>query len=152
MAASFTLLQHSECIFSGRHLEKPIAARGRFFTRPTLIGLMLFIGPVTVNFMMPVAKAEGFDNLQIDTAQCALVVSGSRNQDVVFRGEKRFEHCSISVSVDEFNKRYSYCALSGVLATKGRVLCEFGYSDRERSRVFFMSGPDQLCEFVCVRR
>jgi len=99
-----------------------------------------------------IASAQGFDHLQIDTAQCALVMSGSKNQDVLARGEKRFEYCSIRMPLDEFNKRYSYCALSGVLATKGRVLCEFGYVDRERSRVFFMSGPDQLCEFVCVRK
>lgn len=99
-----------------------------------------------------VAAAQGFDYLQIDTKQCALVTSGSQNQDVIARGEKKFEHCSIRLPIEEFHKRYSYCALSGILATKGRVLCEFGYSDAARTRVFFMSGPDQLCEFVCVRK
>lgn len=109
--------------------------------------------PLIAALLLPViAAAQGFDHVQIDVTTCALVMSGSKNLDVVARGEKRADHCSIRLPLGEFNKRYSYCALSGVLATKGRVLCEFGYADRDKTSVFFMSGPDQLCEFVCVRK
>lgn len=96
--------------------------------------------------------AEEFDHVQVDVKTCTLVHSGNRNKGIVYEGKLSFGHCFINVPFNEFKKTYSFCALSGVLARKGIVMCEFGFSDLSRSEVYFMSGPDVLCEFVCARR
>ncbi len=53
--------------------------------------------------------------------------------------------------VSEFNKKYSYCALSGVLASKGKVQCQFGFYDREKTEISFTSGAEQTCQFSCLK-
>ena len=99
-----------------------------------------------------IGTAQTFDNLQILVDQCALVTAGTWGKDLVARGERQDKKCTVTLPIAEFTKRYSHCALGGVWVGKERVHCEFGYQDRERTRVFFESGPDQLCTFICVRK
>ena len=96
------------------------------------------------------ATAEQFDSVQIDNHTCSLVKSGTDNHDVLFAGEAEFGKCFVTVPIATFKKTYSFCALSGVLASKGRIGCQFGYYDRTHERVAFIGNTDQVCEFVCV--
>ena len=146
---SNSALVSDACLAALRALRRA-PQRERYMARSAFALLLAITYAVVIATSM--ATAQGFDTVQIDKTQCALVTSGSGNLDVIARGEKKFEHCAIQLPIEEFHKRYSFCALSGVLATKGRVICEFGYADNTRTRVFFMSGPDELCEFVCVRK
>ena len=93
-----------------------------------------------------------FDSLQLDYKNCNLVQSGSPNEGIVFNGEYHGRFCFIVVPMTIFNRKYSFCALSGVQAYKGKVDCGFAYYDKDKTQISFTSGPDQLCEFMCVRR
>jgi len=95
---------------------------------------------------------EVFDSLQIDSKQCNLVLNGTHNKGIVYRGKSDFGQCFITVPTIDFHKKYAFCALSGVLASKGRVMCEFGYYNKSHTRISFTSGPDELCEFICIKR
>lgn len=92
-----------------------------------------------------------FDILQIDNKSCSLVQSGTDNKDVIKKGESQFGMCFVNMPVSEFNKKYSYCALSGVLASKGKVQCQFGFYDREKTEISFTSGAEQTCQFSCLK-
>ena len=96
--------------------------------------------------------AEVFESLQIDNKKCNLVLSGIGNKEIVYSGKSEFGHCFVTIPTTDFHKKYSLCALSGVIASKGKVLCEFGYYDKNHTQISFTSGPDQLCEFVCINR
>ena len=101
---------------------------------------------------MTSANAQ-FDFLQIDNKACALVQSGSMNKDVLWLGSKTaFGLCGVVVPMEDFQKRYSVCALAGVLASEGSAMCEFGFSHNKKTHIFFMSHEKTLCEFVCTKR
>lgn len=99
------------------------------------------------------AAVTEFDHLQIDNNACALVHSGSRNKDVVWLGETTIGMCNIDVPATEFSEKYTMCALSGVLgAENGQIMCEFGFADKLKERVYFMSAGGTSCQFVCLRQ
>jgi hypothetical protein len=112
--------------------------------------------PIMTATLLCIAAATAadapFDHLQIDTKACALVHSGSMNKDVLWRGKNQMGLCSVKVPLAEFQKRYSVCALAGVLATKGSAMCEFGYSNKDKTEIFFLSDDKTLCEFVCTAK
>lgn len=62
--------------------------------------------------------------------------------------------CTVTVGSVEFSRKYTHCALSGILQTKddARFMCEFGYVDAGKQNVFFMGAEGNVCQFVCVRR
>ena len=96
--------------------------------------------------------AQEFDELQIDNATCSLVRSGTDNHEMIYKGDVDIGMCFVIVPTTEFHKTYSYCALSGILASKGHVGCEFGYYDKGHQRVSFVSNKDNLCQFTCIKR
>ena len=112
--------------------------------------MLLLVASVTI-LLTPAMASTPFDHLQIDNESCNLVQSGSRNQSVVWEGWSEIGMCHVVVPVQEFSQKYSHCALSGVLGDSGPVICEFGYSDRERTKVFFLAKPKNVCQFVCVK-
>ncbi|KKW67542.1 hypothetical protein AAV94_10320 [Lampropedia cohaerens] len=112
--------------------------------------MWVLVAAITLTFAPAIANTP-FDHLQIDNERCNLVQSGSRNQSVVWEGRSEIGMCHVVVPVEEFSRTYSHCALSGVLGDSGPVMCEFGYSDRERTKVFFLAKPKNVCQFVCVK-
>ena len=93
-----------------------------------------------------------FDHLQVNTDACTIVHSGTGNEDVVWRGEPIYGGlCSITVPLSEFSSKYKYCTLSGILSKSGSVMCEFGYADRQRSKVFFLGRIGNVCQFICIK-
>ena len=122
--------------------------RARYMAQSiTVQGLALLLG-----LFSSIAAAQTFDNLQIPTDQCVLATAGSWSKEIIARGERQGRICRVTLPIGEFTKRYSYCALGGVWVGRESAHCEFGYYDRERTQVFFTSGPDQVCTFICVRR
>ena len=104
---------------------------------------ILFSGPVW---------AQQFDDLQINTATCSLVRSGTGNREVIYKGQADIGMCFITVPTKDFYQTYSYCALSGILASKERVGCQFGYYDKEHRQVSFVANKDNICQFICIKR
>lgn len=102
--------------------------------------------------MWDVAAAEQFDVVQIDNATCNIVRSGTRNRDVVFPGTNEFGKCFVKISAETFNQAYSFCSLSGVLASKGSVDCHFGYYDQKHEQMSFVGNQDNVCQFVCFKK
>lgn len=93
-----------------------------------------------------------FDSLQIDHKDCNLVEQGTRNKGVIWSGKSEIGMCFVVVDRAEFEKRYSHCMLSGILSSKNEgVTCEFGYFNREKTKISFTSGKEALCEFVCIK-
>ena len=93
-----------------------------------------------------------FDSVQIDNKKCNLVEQGSHNEKVVWEGKSQIGMCFVVIDRPDFEKKYSHCALSGVLGSKGAdFTCEFGYYNREKTKLVFTSGGDALCEFICVK-
>lgn len=107
---------------------------------------------VLIGLLPALCVAEPFDNLQIDNATCNLVKSGTGNRDVLFSGEAAIGKCLVTIPVATFSQSYSFCALSGVLAPKGNVGCEFSYYDEGHKNVSFIGNKNNVCEFVCIRK
>lgn len=98
------------------------------------------------------AADAGFDHVQIDNNACTVVHSGTRNAGVIWRGEKNYGMCHVTVDTQAFSRKYSFCALSGAFSEPGKpVMCEFGYYNREKTKLSFASSAGSLCQYVCVR-
>lgn len=111
--------------------------------------LVLFVAATF--FLTPAMASVRFDHLQIDNERCNLVHSGSRNHSIVWKGRSEIGMCFVVVPLREFSRNYSHCALSGIIGDSNPVVCEFGYSDRGRTKVYFLAKPNNLCQFVCVK-
>lgn len=119
----------------------------QMFKRIAVLLLALSCGPIFAQERPP-----GFDSLQIDNKHCNLVVQGSRNEDIVWKGKEEIGMCFVVVDRVAFESRYSFCALAGVLHGKDeRLTCEFGHYDREKTQIAFTSDLDTLCQFVCMK-
>lgn len=100
-----------------------------------------------------VASDAGFDHVQIDNNACTLVQAGTRNEVVIWRGEKKHGMCLVTVDTQAFSRKYSFCALSSTHSEPGQpVMCEFGYFNRDKTKVIFTGSAGSLCQYVCVRR
>lgn len=105
-------------------------------------------------FLWPMAICAGeFEILQFDNGNCNLTIAGTELKEVVYKGEKEFLECQSVIDKAEFNKRYSYCAISSVASFKENefTACRFGYYDVEHSRVYYSASQNSGCQFVCVR-
>lgn len=116
---------------------------------------MRFYQLLSFALLWPTAIYAGeFENLQFDNGNCNLTIAGTELKDVVYKGEKESLECQSVIDRAEFNKRYSYCAISSVASFKENefTACRFGYYDSEHSRVYFSASPNSGCQFVCVKK
>ena len=91
-----------------------------------------------------------FDSVHIDTNTCNLVNS-SVDGEVIYEGIQKMNRCIITVPTSEFNKKYRFCSLSGVMAKDGQPNCHFRHSNKDGAKVSFFNTNTSFCGFTCVK-